>query len=150
MLIDKRDLPIVAEDFMNDVHYEDIEIINDLYESVLLYEKEQTIENKNLVVIKYGNWFEHTVNHFQGEEEKMLELNFPPYLMHKGEHERCLDIMKDVIDNFIETENVNAIKKYLEEDLIEWLVVHIQTMDTITASFFKTGMSPCQMALNDY
>ncbi len=33
MLINKNDLPLVAEDFMNDVHFEDVEIINNLYEN---------------------------------------------------------------------------------------------------------------------
>lgn len=145
MLIDKKDLPIVAEDFMNDVHYEDVDIINELFQLILKYEKDPSLENKNIILIKYENWFEHTVNHFQREENKMMELNFPPYLMHKGEHAQCLDNMKKEISDFSINEDINKLKNYFEEDLIEWLVVHIQTMDTVTANFFRTGLSPCQM-----
>ncbi len=143
MLIDKRNLPLVAEDFMNDVHFEDVEIINELYETILKYEK--SIVEKSEVVKMYETWYEHTVNHFKGEEEKMIEMNFPPYMMHKSEHERCLEQMSNVIDNFIKDNDVNALKKYFEEDLLDWLVNHIQTMDTVTAMFFKTGQSPCHM-----
>ena len=38
MLINKDDLPLVAEEFMNYVHYEDVDIINDLYENPPLFE----------------------------------------------------------------------------------------------------------------
>ena len=41
MLINKNDLPLVAMDFMNDTHFEDVEIINELYKYILEYEKEQ-------------------------------------------------------------------------------------------------------------
>ncbi len=143
MLINKNDLPLVAEDFMNDVHYEDVDIINDLYEKLLNYIDAETKENKNIVIDAYQNWYDHTVSHFKGEEDKMIELNFPPYMMHKGEHEKCLEQMRQVLDYFIKNDDKEFLKSYLELDLINWLVNHIQTMDTVTAMFFKTGMSPC-------
>ncbi|MGB0989300.1 MAG: bacteriohemerythrin [Halarcobacter sp.] len=143
MLINKNDLPLVAEDFMNDVHYEDVDIINDLYEKLLNYIDSETKENKNIVIDAYQNWYDHTVSHFKGEEDKMIELNFPPYMMHKGEHEKCLEQMRQVLDYFIKNDDKEFLKSYLELDLINWLVNHIQTMDTVTAMFFKTGMSPC-------
>ncbi|WP_424688604.1 MAG: bacteriohemerythrin [Halarcobacter ebronensis] len=143
MLINKNDLPLVAEDFMNDVHYEDVDIINDLYEKLLNYIASETKENKNIVIDTYQDWYDHTVSHFKGEEDKMIELNFPPYMMHKGEHEKCLEQMRQVLDYFIKNDDKEFLKSYLELDLINWLVNHIQTMDTVTAMFFKTGMSPC-------
>jgi len=145
MLINKNDLPLVAEDFMNDVHFEDVEIINNLYEKLQDYLKKETPENKDIVIETYNTWYTHTVNHFKGEEEKMLELNFPPYMMHKGEHEKCLETMRNVLEDFEKNNNKIALKNYLEKDLIQWLVNHIQTMDTVTAMFFKSGLSPCQM-----
>jgi len=144
MLIDKNNLPVVAQDFMNEVHVEDVDIINELYENILSYENEQNETNKEIVTNTYEKWFEHTVNHFKGEEDKMLELNFPPYMMHKGEHDNCLRIMDEVLRNFKNTSDVNTLKTYLENDLLNWLINHIQTMDTITAQFFSTGLSPCQ------
>ena len=139
MLINKNDLPLVAEDFMNDVHYEDVDIINDLYEKLLNYIASETKENKNIVIDAYQDWYDHTVSHFKGEEDKMIELNFPPYMMHKGEHEKCLEQMRQVLDYFIKNDDKEFLKSYLELDLINWLVNHIQTMDTVTAMFFKTN-----------
>ncbi|RXJ91571.1 hypothetical protein CRV01_00320 [Arcobacter sp. CECT 8983] len=143
MLINKNDLPLVAEDFMNDVHYEDVDIINDLYEKLLKYIETETKENKNIVIDAFQDWYDHTVSHFKGEEDKMLELNFPPYMMHKSEHEKCLEQMRQVLDYFIKNNDKEFLKSYLEIDLVNWLINHIQTMDTVTAMFFKTGMSPC-------
>ncbi len=145
MLIDKNNLPLVAEDFMNDVHLEDVEIINELYEKVISYKNNNNEENKKEVIAIYEKWYEHTINHFKGEEDKMIEMHFPPYMMHKGEHEKCLEDMKHVLENFSNTSDEEALIKYLEEDLINWLINHIQTMDTVTAMFFKTGLSPCSM-----
>lgn len=143
MLINKNNLPLVAEDFMNEVHFEDVQIINDLHQKLLNYINEQTSENKTILVDAYEDWYDHTVSHFKGEEDKMLELNFPPYMMHKSEHERCLENMRIVLKEFIKKDDSDMLKQYFEVDLVSWLTNHIQTMDTVTANFFKTGQSPC-------
>ena len=144
MLINKKNLPLVAEDFMNDTHFEDVDIINELYENVIAYKNEKNEEKKSKVLKTYEKWYEHTVNHFKTEEDKMLEMNFPPYMMHQGEHESCLEKMRNILKYFDETNDEKALLEYLEKDLTNWLIIHIQTMDTVTAMFFKTGRSPCQ------
>jgi hemerythrin len=53
--------------------------------------------------------------------------------------------MRYIIENFKNSGDEKTLLKYLEVDLINWLVNHIQTMDTVTAMFFKTGLSPCAM-----
>ncbi len=143
MLINKENLPLVAEDFMNEVHYEDIDLINTLYKHILEFIKEESIENKMLVINTYKQWYSHTVNHFKGEEKKMLELNFPPYIVHKSEHDNCLQRMVYILDSFKKDNNIKQLKEYLENDVTTWLINHIQTMDTVTAMFFKSGISPC-------
>ena len=143
MLINKEDLPLVAEDFMNEVHYEDIEIINDLHNKLLNYLNNTTKENKTIVIDAYKHWYSHTVTHFKSEEDKMVQLNFPPYLIHKSEHDNCLKKMGLILDDFTQNNNTQSLKNYLESDLIDWLINHIQTMDTVTAMFFKSGISPC-------
>lgn len=143
MLLDKDAMPLVAMDFMNATHYEDVAIINKLYDALLAYEKEQNEENAKRVNDIYTEWFEHTIGHFQAEEVMMREKNFPPYPMHKGEHDRALHEMDEVFRHWNKTRDPLALKNYLTRSLAPWLLHHIQTMDTVTASFFKTGMSPC-------
>lgn len=145
MLINKQTIPLVAIDFMNDVHFEDIEIINTLFELILEYEKNSTEKNKILLNQKYKEWVEHTIAHFKREEVMMNEKRFPPYLFHKGEHDRALAIMDTIFINWDTTNDVGILKHYFIEELPQWLVKHIQSMDTVTAMFFRTGFSPCSM-----
>jgi hemerythrin len=145
MLIDKENIPLVAMDFMNDVHAEDVDIINELFDLVLEYEKDSTNSNKNLIDSKYQEWYNHTVEHFHGEEVMMQEKNFPPYLFHKGEHDKALEKMNEVFNNWKNINDIMILKCYLIEELPQWLNNHIKTMDTVTAMFLKTGLSPCSM-----
>jgi len=143
MLIEINDIPVVAMDFMNEVHEEDVKIINDLFALLLAYEKEQSEENFRAVTAQYQNWITHTVAHFEGEEVKMRELNFPPYAMHKGEHDNALQRMRDVLNHWEEHKDIRVLKMYLIEEVPAWFTQHIQTMDTVTAMFFSSGLSPC-------
>ncbi|MBD3841311.1 MAG: hemerythrin family protein [Campylobacterales bacterium] len=145
MLLDKQNIPMVAMEFMNEVHSEDIDIINQLFELVLEYEKDPSDTNKQLLNSKYQLWIDHTIDHFKGEEVLMEEKKFPPYLFHKEEHDKALTTMKEVFKNWNTTSNIQILKQYLIEDLPVWLIQHIKSMDTVTAMFFKTGLSPCAM-----
>jgi hemerythrin len=145
MLINKNNLPLVAMDFMNETHFEDVEIINELYKYILEYEKEQNELSLKNLEIKYKEWITHTENHFETEEIQMREKGFFAYEFHKNEHNINLSEIKQLFNNFQETKNILELKSYFENNLVSWLINHIQTMDTVTAMFFKTGMSPCSM-----
>ena len=141
MLIEHHEIPQVDMDFMNEVHKEDIDIINTIFEHILKYDEseESTAAIDNL----YQQWIEHTVNHFHNEEIKMQEMRFPPYLAHKGEHDRALQEMRDLFNTWQQSRDIKTLKIYFIEILPAWLYNHISTMDTVTARFFATGESPC-------
>ncbi len=144
MLLLKDEMPLVAMEFMNAVHLEDIEIINELFALIVAYDKgKSSIEEINQ---KYQEWIAHTVEHFRGEEVMMVEKGFPPYAMHKGEHDRALDEMRGIFQEWQKTMDSSVLKIYLIEVLPFWLINHINTMDTVTARFFDTGFSPCGIA----
>jgi hemerythrin len=143
VLIEKNSIAIVDMEFMNDVHYEDIEIINNLLELILKYENRPNEESKDSLTKQYKLWYEHTVVHFKIEEDLMLEKQFSPYMMHKAEHDNALNIMKNELDNWLNFYDIHSLKRYIIEDIPLWLNQHISTMDTITARFFKTGEIVC-------
>jgi hemerythrin len=145
VLIDKSDLPLVDMEFMNDVHLEDIDIINDIFGLIIAYDREPNENNKIKLNQKYQEWIEHTKEHFNGEEVLMIEKGFPPYPMHKGEHDNALRGMQDIFDEWNATQDISLLKIYFIEQLPAWLINHINTMDTVTARFFKSGLSPCAM-----
>ncbi|KIM11800.1 MAG: hypothetical protein KU38_06435 [Sulfurovum sp. FS08-3] len=144
MLISQDEMPLVAMEFMNAVHSEDIGIINELFALVVAYDRgKSSIEAIN---DKYQEWIAHTVEHFRGEEVMMIEKGFPPYAMHKGEHDRALDEMKRIFQEWQKTMDSSVLKIYLIEIVPLWLTNHIASMDTVTARFFDTGFSPCGIA----
>ncbi len=140
-LIAHKDIPQVAMAFMNDVHTEDVDIINKVYERILGYLEDASAENAAAIDVEYENWYGHTLDHFEGEEIKMLELNFPPYGMHKNEHDKALQRMESIYRSWKQNRDIIALKHYIAEEIPLWLTTHIQTMDTVTALFFQQQLS---------
>lgn len=135
MLIDKQNLPLVAMDFMNTTHLEDADLINKLYDAVCDVEKGGANETLKKT---YEEWFMHTINHFKKEEEEMQAKAFPPFIIHKGEHDRVLARMQDVFQSWQDSGNIDELKSFVAKENLEWLINHINTMDTMTAMFLSS------------
>ncbi|WP_026802782.1 hemerythrin family protein [Aliarcobacter lanthieri] len=145
MLLNKDNLPLVDMDFMNETHFEDVDLLNELFAKIEEFENDSSDKNFEILKLKYKEWVNHTVNHFATEEEEMQKKGFFAYPFHKGEHDNNLAEIRAVWDSFEHSKNIEELKNYIEFDVINWLINHIQSMDTVTARFFKTGMSPCAM-----
>ena len=63
-------------------YYEDVHIINALFNTLLEYEADPTSDNALALDALFEKWYTHTTAHFEGEEIKMREMGFPPYAMH--------------------------------------------------------------------
>ncbi|MDM5271503.1 hemerythrin family protein [Sulfurovum sp. zt1-1] len=129
-MIDKERLPQVAYQVMNEVHEEEVDLLNrlenELSDEVLDISKVDELLNTLL---------EHTKEHFANEERLMQEVFFPAMMMHQGEHIRVINEMKMVVNRWELTRDPELIREYFLGTLIEWLMLHINTMDTITAQF---------------
>jgi hemerythrin len=117
---------------MNDTHLEEMLIINQLQSVVEAGEIEKTIN-----VLKELQ--EHTKDHFSNEESMMQEAKFPAYEVHKAEHDRHLGELQSVLNYFQKHQDPLAIVSYINGTLVSWLTHHIQTMDTMTATFLTQG-----------
>lgn len=135
-MLTQDQLPMVAMPSMNDTHLEDMIIINKLSKAALE-------ENAQALSDTLAELVEHTIAHFEGEEEMMREKKFPPYPIHKAEHDRVLAELKSVTQHFQERQDFRAITAYVDGALVPWLIQHIETLDTVTAMFLTTGESPC-------
>ena len=135
-MITQEQLPMVAMDSMNDTHLEDLLMINAISKAI----DNQEIEKISTMLQEL---IEHTVAHFSGEEEMMREKMFPPYPIHKGEHDRALNELRAVSQNFEDTKDLQTLQNYIDTTLSPWLIEHIQTLDTVTAMFLVHGQSPC-------
>ena len=77
-----------------------------------------------------------TLTHFAGEDEKMLKLQFPPYPVHKHEHDRLLEEFTAVVDQWKASGELAPLAEYLKVTIPAWMMDHISTMDYVTANFF--------------
>lgn len=77
----------------------------------------------------------HTIRHFADEERLMQETNFPVYPVHKEEHDNVLADMKERIAHWKREGDLEALHKWLDMAVGDWLVAHIASMDTVTARF---------------
>lgn len=124
----QEELPMVALASMNDTHLEDVIMINELARLIDEGSMDEITEKLDIFII-------HTVEHFSGEEKMMLEKGFPPYQMHKTEHDKALAQMKEVSEYWKAHKDLNALGHYIKVFMPAWLVQHVGTMDTVTARF---------------
>jgi hemerythrin len=125
------DYPLVALDFMNRDHAEFVLLREQLLG--LLSAEAPEIDVDTLL----NELLTHTRHHFAEEERLMLETRFPPYAMHKTEHESVLIEMSVHIERWKQGRDVAALRDWLDKDVGDWFVTHVDTMDLVTAGFIE-------------
>jgi hemerythrin len=115
----------VAFEPMNEIHNRELQYINKLYEAI---EKNENIN------IAYEKFLNDVKEHFAFEERLMEKYDFFAIIPHKMEHYRILNELEKLKEKLNDTE---YLKEYLTKSFIPWLENHINTIDTVTAGFFK-------------
>lgn len=121
-------LPEVALEFMNQDHAHAVEQWHGMVAALA------TPGNNNETLAEACQVFlEHSQAHFAREEEAMRAGHFPPYVVHKAEHDRVLDWLADVTRK-ARLEGAGAeVRQAILEDIPAWLKQHVDTMDRMTA-----------------
>jgi hemerythrin len=135
MRLNEAQMPMVAVPSMNDTHLEDIIMINRMLDLI-----EQ--DERDAITDLLERFMEHTKVHFSTEEAMMLEAGFPPYPMHKNEHDNALNQLHDVKTYWEKTADIDSLHHYFDTVLPEWFMQHVGTMDTVTAQFLSKGTFP--------
>jgi len=134
-LVALEKIPQVALTFMNDDHREEAQRLNDLAAAVKGHQGGKVpVET---VLHRMEALYEHTQEHFAREEEAMQKARFPPFPMHKAEHDRVLEEMESEETHFRETGDTARLWKYVAEGVPAWFTSHIQSMDQATAAFIS-------------
>lgn len=132
-LLTKNDLQLVELEEMNNVHFEELDIVNNIYDLIL---KQESGEDNNSDLLEALDGFvKHTEGHFANEERLMTEHMFPALHCHQAEHSSALSEIYSLVSNYKESGELEIIKRYFSTDLVTWLGNHIATMDTVTAGF---------------
>jgi hemerythrin len=102
-------------------HQELIKLINDLYDAI-------SGENANISVMDFlGEIYSHVSAHFALEEKIMRDRKYDQYTDHKADHERLLDELRDIMDDYEES------AYFSDEDfsshIKRWFTEHFKTRD---------------------
>jgi len=133
-LIAPDQIPAVALDFMNEDHAEAVALVNELSEA-LGHKPAEKIDEL------LAELFQHNSEHFAREEQHMQEYGFPPYPVHKGEHDRVLAELSAVISYWQSDRDEAALQNYLQNTFVDWFENHLQCMDRVTAMFVASQMA---------
>jgi len=134
MKIDPASIPEVAMPFMQETHLEEVAMLNEIYE---MFDRVAAGEDLYELPWKIETLSAHTHAHFAREEERMVELGFPPYPMHKQAHDEYLADFDRVVESWRSSGDVALVAHFLRETTPAWMQQHIATMDFVTANFFS-------------
>ncbi len=125
------DFQPVALDFMNRDH---------AAFSALHAEGVRLLEEADFVALDelLEKMLEHTREHFAEEEHAMQQGNFPPYPMHKMEHDRVLAEMVRQISRWRGQRDLVSFREFMLVALPDWFTKHVNLMDAVTARYLST------------
>jgi len=126
MLIQPQDVQKVANDMMNMLHEDEIELINEFYDAV----KAKDIEK---IDAQFKLLLDEIEAHFKTEEEMMQQSAYPDMQMHKSDH----DVIRKKLEKFHKRWEVlkgpKELQGFLEKDFKKWYIQHVSKWDAQTA-----------------
>ncbi len=130
-MIDKNTLPLVAIDKMNEIHFEEIEILNTLSQLIDTPDDSDAITKQIQVLIT------HMQEHFTYEEGMMKEESYPMYSIHQADHNKVLNETRYILMDWRSAKDIERLREYFQDELIAWLDQHIKAMDQPAAEFLN-------------
>jgi hemerythrin-like metal-binding protein len=85
---------------------------------------------------RFAALLEHTSAHFAAEEALMAATGFPAINEHRGEHARVLGELAHFRARAA-AGSTALLKVYVRERLPEWFMLHLQTIDAVTAAYVR-------------
>jgi hemerythrin len=138
-ILDAETVPHVEIDFMNNTHFEEIDMVKALGEKISAYQENDNHSDAeiNQISKELRAWLDHTIPHFERENELMRETGFPAYGVHSEEHQIALERMKTVINAWEENQDIDLLADYVFTMWPQWFNGHVNSMDMMTAKFAK-------------
>lgn len=130
MFIKENELILVELDSMNEVHRNEIEILNKLFLSL----EEKNEEN---ITKFFDELIEDMKFHFDSEEKKMKEYNFHALMKHKMAHIQAILDIRKIRTQWEKNKDIVELKDFFETAFKPWLIRHLEWMDSVTAKFLK-------------
>lgn len=134
-IVTPEQMPLVDLEVMNQVHREELEMVNRL--AVLVVSGLNGKSDSEEITQSIKEWIDHTRHHFEGENKMMSEYGFPPYAVHKGEHDKVLARLELLLDRWGEEHDLAELAEYLFVEWGNWFDEHVKSMDRVTAQFLS-------------
>ncbi len=131
IILETTTIPRVEIDFMNNTHFEEVEMVKLLGE--LISDHREDNNNLEKITQSLQSWLQHTQTHFSRENALMLEIQFPVYSVHSGEHEKALIEMTNRIKAWETSHDIEMIADYVFSLWPTWFEQHVNSMDMMTA-----------------
>lgn len=131
-MILQENIPMLGVPSMNDMHLQEMILINKLFTAI----GKRDIE---LTTILFGEFVKHTTTHYAQEETLMKEKSYPEYQHHKEEHDRVLREINMVLDKLTVNKDLLMASAYLEGALAPWTIHHMQTLDSEASAFIESN-----------
>jgi hemerythrin len=132
-IVDLETIPQVNLAFMDSDHREEGRLINALGEAVVALREGRGSPGD--VQKRFAALDAHTHAHFAREEAAMERAGFPPYPVHKAEHDHVVAEMVYEGRWFAEHRDAERLWAYVSQAVPTWLVGHVESMDLVTARF---------------
>ena len=130
-LINWKDEFLVGVPDVDHEHQQLIALINELHEKMLSQDRDVTVEDF------LGEIYAQISAHFALEEKIMREHRYDQYDDHKEDHERLLDEIRDIMDEY--EENSAFSDEALANALQVWFTDHFKTRDARLHSHLSHG-----------
>jgi hemerythrin len=132
MLIEAHEIQKVADEVMNMLHEEELELINNFHDAILAKDIDKIDELFKVVLADVET-------HFKTEEDMMQQNNYSHFQVHKSDH----DLMRKKLAKFHKRWEVlkgpTEVQNFLEKDFKKWLISHVGKWDTETALHLSNG-----------
>ena len=102
-------------------HQELVELINESYRAAK--DKNSTTDVMDFL----GEIFSQISAHFALEEKVMRDMQYDQYEDHKDDHERLLDSIRDIMDDYMDVSTMD--EEQFGERLNKWFTQHFSTKD---------------------
>ncbi len=134
-VVDISLMPRVALTSMNEVHEEEVELINRLGGLVLRGIEGDT--EPGLIDRTMVEWLAHTRAHFEAENRLMEIHGFPPCAVHKAEHSQVLARLEALREQWLSDQELELLAEFIFTEWRPWFDQHVNSMDTATALYLS-------------
>ena len=125
-LIEKNTVLIVGYELIDRVHDEFIALLNQL----------DSASNADFPVL-FKQLHEHTEQHFDRENQLMMQFAYPGEIEHKGEHQRVLGEFRQFRTR-VNKGMITFGRSFVRERLPQWFGLHVTTMDSALVAHINT------------